>query len=283
MSAKLKKYIPIAAIYIVLGIAVVIALFPIFYTLMASGKSSQDILANPHNIIPEKFVFDNYVQAWNLANFQQYTWNSVYMSFFIVAGTIVTSTVAGYVFDRGKFRGKEIIFALVISSMFVSLGSLTLYPTVMIAKVFGLNKSLVGVIIIRVFALDVSGLFISRGFINTLPRELDESAKIDGCSFFRIFVSIIFPISKPLIATIGILQFRASWNDYMLPLVFTLANKSRQPLVVGVVNLKTNGMTATNWSVMLAGTAISIMPMILVFIAFNKYFIDGLTSGAIKG
>jgi multiple sugar transport system permease protein len=250
---------------------------------MASFRSNMDILANPNVIIPRHFAFENYAQAWKAANFSQYTFNSVQLAFFIVAGTIITCTVAGYVFDRGKFPGKELIFALVLSSMFVSLGSLTLYPIVVIARFFGINRSLWGVIIIRVFGLEVTMLFIARGFINTIPREIDEAAKIDGCNFFRNFTSIIFPLCKPLIATIGIMQFRGAWNDYLMPLVFTLANRSRMPLVVGVINLKSSGEAASNWSLMLAGSAIAIVPMIVVFIAFNRYFIDGLTTGSVKG
>jgi multiple sugar transport system permease protein len=280
---KIVKSLSAIPVYIFLTGAVIVALFPVFYTIMASFKSNMDILANPNAIFPERFALDNYIKAWQVANFSQYTLNSVHLAFFIVVGTIITCTTAGYVFDRGRFPGKELIFALVLSSMFVSLGSLTLYPVVMIAKFFGINKSLWGVIIIRVFSLEVTSLFIARGYINTIPREIDEAAKIDGCNFFQIFLKIIFPISKPLIATIGIMQFRAAWNDYMMPLVFTMANKARMPLVVGVVNLKTNGEAASNWNLMLAGTAIAIIPMILVFILFNRYFIDSLTAGAVKG
>ena len=269
--------------YVILIIAFLIAIFPIFYTLMASGKSNQDLLANPSAIIPTKFVFDNYIQAWRLGNFKQYTFNSIYMSFFIVIGTIITCTTAGYVFERGKFKGKELIFGLVLSSMFVSLGSLTLYPTLMVGKFLGINKSLWGVIIIRVLGLNVSNLFIARGYIATIPKEVDEAAKIDGCSFFGTFRHIMFPLLKPLIATIGILEFRSAWNDYLMPLVFTMSNPKRMPLVVGIVNLKNTGEAAANWNVMLAGTAISIMPMILIFIFFNRYFIEGLTSGSVKG
>ncbi|WP_312501837.1 carbohydrate ABC transporter permease [Lacrimispora sp.] len=264
-------------------VALVVAIFPIFYTLMASVKSNQELLANPSAIFPEKFIFDNYVQAWQLANFKQYTLNSVHMAFFIVVGTIITSTIAGYVFERGKFRGKDMIFAFVLSSMFVSLGSLTLYPTLMIAKFFHMNKSLWGVIIIRVLGLNVSNLFIARGYIATIPKEVDEAAKIDGCSFFGIYRHIMFPLLKPLIATVGILEFRNAWNDYMMPLVFTMASPKRMPLVVGVVNLKSTGEAASNWNVMLAGTAISIIPMIIVFLLFNKNFISGLTAGSVKG
>lgn len=280
---KAKKLGSYAYVYFFMIAAFIVAMFPVFYTLMASFKSNQDLLANPSQIIPDHFVLDNYIQAWQLANFKQYTLNSVHMSFFIVAGCIITCTTAGYVFDRGKFKGKEIVFGIILSSMFVSLGSLTLYPQLMIAKFFGINKTLWGVIIIRVLGLNVSNLFIARGFIATIPREIDEAAKIDGCTFFGIFRHVIFPLLKPLIATIGILEFRSAWNDYLMPLVFTMSNPSRMPLVVGVVNLKSTGEAASNWNLMLAGTAISIIPMILVFLFFNRYFIEGLTSGSVKG
>jgi multiple sugar transport system permease protein len=258
-------------------------MFPVFYTLMGSFKSNQELLAGGTNIIPKDFVLENYTDAWRLGNFKQYTFNSIFMSTFIVIGSIITSTTAGYVFERGEFKYKNVIFAMVISSMFVSLGSLTLYPTLMIAKAMHINKTLWGVIIIRVFGLNVTNLFISRSYIQSISREIDEAAKIDGCSFFGIFTRIIFPLCKPLIATLGILEFRASWNDYMLPLVFTLSSPERMPLVVGVVNLKTTGEAASSWNLMLAGASLAMIPMIIIYIIFNRYFIEGLTTGAVKG
>lgn len=283
MTGTQKRAYSKLIIYVILIIAFIFAIFPVFFTFMASFKGNQEILTSGNRIIPHKFVLDNYIQAWKLANFAKYTFNSVFMSFFIVVGVIITSTVAGYVFDRGKFKGKELIFLLIISSMFVSLGSLTLYPTLMIAKVFHINRTLWGVIAIRVLGLSVTNLFISRGFMNSISKEIDEAAKIDGCSFFRIYRSIIFPLCKPLIATIGILEFRVAWNDYLMPLVFTLSNPSRMPLVVGVINLKSSGEAASSWNLMLAGTAISMIPMIIVYLIFNRYFIEGLTSGSVKG
>lgn len=270
-------------IYTVLTVAVVIALFPVFYTLMGSLKTNQELIANPSNIIPEIFRIENFAQAWKLGNFSQYTFNSVYMSFFIVLGSIVTCTVAAYVFERGKFKGKEVLFAIFLSSMFVSVGSLTLYPVLMIAKGLGMNRSLWGLIIIRILGLNVANLFIARGYIATIPKELDEAAKIDGCTFLKTFTHVMFPVLKPLIATIGILEFRSAWNDYLMPLVFTMSNPSRMPLVVGVLSLRATSEGASNWSLMLAGTSISVIPMILVFIFFNRYFIDGLTAGSVKG
>lgn len=277
------KLLTRSIIFIILAVITIFALFPVVYTILGSFKGNLELLSEGNHLLPKKFVLDNYRQAWEMANFQKYTMNSIFMSGTIVAGSIITTTVAGYVFERGKFPGKNIIFALVVSSMFVSLGSLTLYPTFVIAKVFGINKTLWGVIIIRVFGLNVTNLFITRSYIRSISGEIDEAAKVDGCSFFGIFTRIIFPLLKPLIATIAILEFRHSWNDYLMPLVFTLSNPDRMPLVVGIMNLKSSGEAASSWNLMLAGSSLALIPMIIVYLVFNRFFIEGLTAGSVKG
>lgn len=272
-----------AFIYIILILITIFALFPVVYTILGSFKGNMELLAEGNQLFPRKFVMDNYEQAWEMANFQKYTINSLFMSGSIVLGTIFTTTIAGYVFERGKFPMKNLLFTLVVSSMFVSLGSLTLYPTFVIAKVFGINKTLWGVIIIRVFGLNVTNLFITRSYIRSLSKEIDEAAKVDGCSFFGIYWRIIFPLLKPLIATIAILEFRHSWNDYLMPMVFTLSNPDRMPLIVGIMNLKSSGEAASSWNLMLAGSSIALIPMIVVYLMFNRFFIEGLTAGSVKG
>lgn len=281
--ARKRNVVSMVLTYIFLACVFCVTMFPVFYTFMGSFKSSAEVLTSGSNILPEKFILDNYVQAWNLANFKQYTFNSLFISVFSVLGVIITSLVAGYVFARGFFPGKQFFYYLVLSSMFVSLGSLTLYPLLSIMKVVRLNQSLWGVILIHIFAMNATNLFVSRSYIESVPKEIDEAAKIDGCSFFQIFYRIIAPLCSPVIATIGILSFRSSWNDYLLPMVFTMANPNRMPLIVGVVNLRSSGEAASSWNLMLAGTSLSIIPMIIIYICFNRYFIDGLTSGSIKG
>lgn len=280
---KMMKSFSKAFIYIILILITIFALFPVVYTILGSFKGNMELLAEGNRLFPRKFVMDNYEQAWEMANFQKYTINSLFMSGTIVLGTIFTTTIAGYVFERGKFPMKNLLFTLVVSSMFVSLGSLTLYPAFVIAKVFGINKTLWGVIIIRVFGLNVTNLFITRSYIRSLSKEIDEAAKVDGCSFFGIYWRIIFPLLKPLIATIAILEFRHSWNDYLMPMVFTLSNPDRMPLIVGIMNLKSSGEAASSWNLMLAGSSIALIPMIVVYLMFNRFFIEGLTAGSVKG
>lgn len=280
---KLKRTISNGLIYLLLSCVFVVAVFPVLYTILGSFKGNMELLTEGNRLLPRKFVLENYVQAWNMADFGRCTINSLVMSGSIVLGTVVTSTVAGYVFERGDFPGKNLMFAMVVSSMFVSLGSLTLYPLFVIAKAFGINKSLWGVVIIRVLGLNVTNLFITRSYIRSISKEIDESAKVDGCSFFGIYARIIFPLLKPLIATIAILEFRHSWNDYLMPMVFTLSKPERMPLIVGIMNLKGSGEAASSWNLMLAGSSIALIPMIVVYLIFNRYFIAGLTAGSVKG
>jgi multiple sugar transport system permease protein len=272
-----------AIIYTVLIVFTIIALFPIVYTILASFKTNLEILAGGVRILPKEWQIQNYKKAWELANFQRYTYNSLYLAFFIVVGCILTATVSGYVFSRGRTHLTKIIYYIVLSSLFVSIGTLSLYPQLGLARLFGLSGSLWGVIIIRVFGMNVTQVFLSTSFVNQIPKELDEAAKMDGCGFMRIFISVIFPLLKPLIATIGLISFRMAWNDYLLPFVFTISKPERMPLVVGVVNLKSSGYAASAWDLALAGISISLVPMLIIYIILNRFFISGLTEGALKG
>ena len=270
-------------LYIFLTALVLVTLLPVMYAFFGSFKSNQELLVSGARLLPESFTFDNYIKAWKLADFKTYTFNSLYLTFFSVIGVVSSSAMAGYAFSRGTFPGKNIIFTLFVSTMFICLGTITLYPKLQIARLLHINKSLWGIIIMNVFSVGATNLFLVRSFINSLPREIDEAATIDGCSFGRIFASIILPLLKPILATIAIISFKTVWNDYLLPMVFTISTPSKAPLVVGVVSLKNTGDAATSWNLMLAGTMISIIPMMVLYLCLNRYFVEGMTNGAVKG
>lgn len=280
---KIKKYIGLLLAYLFLAALLLVVVFPIFCTAMASLKTNFEILKNPGSIIPESFTFDNYIQAWKIADFSTYTFNSIYMAFFIVMGTLLFSTMAGYSFARSNFKGKNILFIMLTCTMFLGFGSITIYPTLEIAKFLHINNSLWGVILSTVLGANVINLFLVRNYIAGLDLAIEEAAEIDGCNFIMRFFYIILPMLRPIIATIGILSFQGAWNNYLLPMVFTLGNPKAAPLTVGIVALKGSGQGASSWNLMLAGTMISIVPMIIVYLIFNKQFIQGLTSGGVKG
>lgn len=271
------------AMFIVLSAVLFVVMLPFMYAFFGSFKTTKEILAGSGSMLPEKFLFSNYVEAWEKADFKRYTWNSVYFSFFLTLTSVITSTMGGYVFARGNFPGKKITFAILTATMFVSLGTISIYPTLQIARLFKINNSLWGVIILRIFSLHVSNMYIVKGFVDSLPKEIDESAKMDGCGFFRIFAQIVFPLLKPAVATIAILSFKNAWNDYLLPMVFTMANPKNAPLPVGLVALKGQADAAASWNLILAGAMISIIPIVMVYLSFNRYFLSGITAGSVKG
>jgi multiple sugar transport system permease protein len=284
MQAGSNKVTPfVICIYLFLLIMTVIALFPVIYILLASFKTNQEIMVGGVNLIPEVWQVQNYIRAWKMANFAQYTWNSVYMSFFIVTGSVITATIEGYVFSRGTTKFTKLVYTMVMASLFISIGTLSLFPQLGIIKAMKLNGTLWGVILIMVFGMNVTQVFLSTSFFNQIPKEIDEAARIDGCNFFTIFLFIISPLTKPLLATIGLISFRAAWSSYLMPYVFTISRPKNIPLVVAVVNLKSSGEAASSWDLALAGISISLIPMLLVYLTLNRFFIAGLTEGAVKG
>lgn len=271
--------------YIVLITILILVLFPIIYTFLASFKSNAEILVNPGRVFPEYFTLENYKIAWNSEDFdvKRLVWNSTYYTAICVCMGILKSSMAGYVFARAEFPGKKIMFAAFSALLFIKLGSITVYPLFNILNKIHLNKSLFGLIVVKVFGVPVVYIYLVKSFVTALPRELDEAAKIDGCSFAGTFFRVIAPLLKPVMATIGILSFKNTWNEYLMPTIFTLGNPSQRTLIAGVVALKSTGNAASSWNLMLAGSVIALVPVLLVYTFANKFFVTGLASGAVKG
>jgi len=268
--------------YIFLIVLFLVVVFPVAYAFISSFKNTSEILAGT-NFIPENWLWKNYTEAWKIAQFGIYTWNSVYYSFFCVLFALISSALSGYVFSRGKFPGKNIVFGMQTGMMFIVLGTSSLYPQLQILKWLHLNTNLWGIILMQFFCGSITNIFLVRGFCDSLPKEMDEAAKIDGCSFLGTFIKVILPLLKPVMATIGILSFQGAWNDYLLPMIVTLGNPSQRTLPVGLVALKGSSDAAAAWNLILAGAMISAIPMLIVYIFCNRYFIKGLTAGAVKG
>lgn len=268
--------------YILLTILAVVTFFPVLFTVMGAFKPTAEILLGGINIFPKQFSLANYKEAWVIADFKTYTLNSIYYSAAVVAITIFTSCMGGYVFARGRFTGQKIVFGIFTATMFIALGSASLYPTLKIAKFLRLNNSIWGVVVIHAFGLNIANVYLVRSFVKTLPNGILEAGKIDGCSFFGNFIRIVLPLLKPMIATLAILSFQGTWNEYLLPMVFTMANPKQAPLAVGLANLKNSSQAATNWGVIFAGACFCIVPILTVYCVFNRYFVEGITAGSVK-
>jgi ABC-type sugar transport system, permease component len=275
--------IGVVCIYVFLIFVAVLTLYPVLYVVFGSFKDNQELLLGGLNIIPSKFITANYTKAWKMGNFAVYTMNSIYLSLGVMILVLLNSSMAGYCFARKNFFLKNFIYAVMIAFMFINVGSISLRPLFELAVKLNLNNSMLSIIFISAGGAQATNIFLVRGYMNTIPIELDEAARIDGCSFFQIYWRIILPVLKPVLATIGLLSFRSAWNEYIMPLVFTISNPNLRPLTVGVVSLRNAGDGAAAWNIMFAGSAISIVPIIIIYAFTSKYFMSGLTVGAVKG
>lgn len=276
-----KTYLSIL-LHVILIAFLIVVILPFIVAFTGSFKTTKEMLISP-SLLPEQWNFSNYQTAWIKANFAKYTFNTVWYTVLMVVVNVLTSAMNGYAFARGEFRGKNLIFGIFTALMFVTLGTSSLYPTLQIMKLFHLDQSLMGLVIKSFFAIHVSNMYIVRGFVNSLPKELDEAATIDGCDFLGIFFRIILPLIKPVLATIAILAFSAAWNEYLWPMIVTMGNPDAYPLSVGLRALQASGGAAASWNLILAGSMISALPMIVIYLFLNKYFIKGLAEGAVKG
>ena len=283
---KKKEKVINLVIYIFLIFVLFITILPLLYTVFGSFKSNAEIMTHPERLIQLEPTLLNYLEAINSDEFNvlQMFWNSTYYSVITVLLTVTTALAAGYVFARGgNFPGSKVIFALFSSLMFVSLGGITIYPKFDVLRLFGLNNSLWGLIFMKIFTISIADIYIARGYIWSLPKELDEAAALDGCSFIGTFFRVILPLLKPVVATLSILSFKGAWNDYLMPMLFTLTRKDQRTLVAGIMAMKNAGESATNWNILLSGATVAMIPILVVYAFCNKYFVQGMAAGAVKG
>jgi multiple sugar transport system permease protein len=263
----------------------ILTILPILYAILSSFKTNSEIFAHPENLWPKSFTLDNYAKLFNsdAINVPRMLMNSIYYTGVYVIITLFTTTLAGYAFARGNFPFKKIIFGLFSSLMFIQIGNIGIYATFKILAALHLTSSLHSLLIVKVFGISIVGIYLVRSYINTLPKELDEAALIDGCGRFGIFFRIIFPLLAPITATLALIFFQNSWNEYLLPAIFTQSSPEQQTLIVGIITLKNSGEGAAAVNLMLAMTTLALIPVICVYILCNKYFVSGLTAGAVKG
>lgn len=259
---------------------VVFTLFPLLMTFTGSMMTNAELMSGG-NLIPSKWQFANYAEAWQQSNFARYTWNSLFMSVTSTVGTLLVAAMAAYVVDRRSFPGKALFVGLQASMMFISMGAIVLRPQFDLMVLLGLNSSLWGVILILISG-HASTFFILSGFYKSIPRELDEAAMMDGSGFIRTFFRIIIPLLAPGLGVSGLFAFRHAWNEYILPLVFTLTDPHLQTLTVGLANLRYGSSAAMQTNLMMAGACLSMLPMLLVYLLANKSFMQ-VTAGSIKG
>lgn len=267
--------------WIFLAFIILFTLYPIIYTILGSLKTNAE-LTQGGSLLPSKWQFDNYYQAFVEADFLKYAMNSIVISISVTLLAVATCSLAGFILARREFAGRRILMALYLSMLFVSLGSITLYPIYEMLRGLHLHKTMFAMIV-ALTGGQASNVFLVMGFTKALPKELDEAAIIDGCSIYQVYSRVILPLTKPILAVVALFSFRNAWNDYITGLVMTITAPALKTLTVAVVQLKYSVNAAAEWHIMLAGASIAIIPILIVYLFANKQFIAGLTAGAVKG
>ncbi|MBE5973325.1 MAG: carbohydrate ABC transporter permease [Paenibacillaceae bacterium] len=276
-----KARVALISKWVFLGIMIVFTLYPVIYTVLGSFKTNAE-LTQGGGFFPSVWHFENYYKAFIQADFTKYTLNSVVVSISVTILAVTTTSLAGFALARKDFAGKKILLALYMSMMFVSLGSVTLYPIYELFRALKINKTIFA-LVIALTGGQATNVFLVMGFTKGIPKELDEAAIIDGCSIYGVYSRIILPLSKPILAVVALFSFRNAWNDYITSLIMTISIPKLQTLTVAVVQLKYSVNSAAEWHIMLAGASIAIIPILIVYMFSNKQFIAGLTAGAVKG
>lgn len=275
-GAVVKK----TALWIFLLLIALLTIFPIVIAFLGSFKSNAELTGGA-TILPEAWHFSNYAEVWQQAHFSTYTWNSLFISIFTTVGTLLVASMAAYAVDRLHYAGKKFYVALQAATMFISIGAVVLRPQFELMVKLHMHTSLWGVILILISG-HASIFFILLSFVKAIPRELDEAAMIDGCSKLWIYTRIIFPLLKPGLGVAALFTFRHAWNEYILPLVFTMSQPKLQVLTVGLAGLRYGIASAAQTHYMMAGACLSILPLLIVYVLANKSFMQ-VTSGSVKG
>lgn len=250
--------------------------FPFLWLIISSFKHEKDIISFPPRIFADSYTLDNYIKVWTTIPLLDYIKNTVIFA----GGTVITSvffdSLAGYAFARMRFKGKSVLFYFVLLTMMIPF-QVFMIPLFIEVNLLGMLDTYAGLIIPRMTT--AFGIFMMRSFFITLPDSLEEAARIDGLSEFNIFLKIMLPLSKPTLLSLGIFTLMNSWNDLLYPLILTSSSKMRT-LPAGLALF--TGQNISFYGPVMAGTVISMLPLLVVYIFAQKYFVQGTAMSGMK-
>lgn len=278
MTGKMKRpkilEMLIMGVFLVYAVAII---YPLLWMFLSGFKTTSQLFNNTW-ALPESWSLVNYVAAWN-QGVGMYFMNSVIVTVATIILTILFGSYAAYALSRFEFKHKRLVVMLVVGGLMLP-PEVSLIPLYKLLQALHIYNTYFALIIpYTAFRIPFTVFLLSSYFV-TLPREVEESAYMDGCSTFRVFWSIVLPMSRPIIATAALLTAMAAWNEFTFGLVFIESDRLKT-IPVGLMNLR--GAFSTNWSVLLAALSISALAMIFLFIIFQKQFVRGITSGGVKG
>lgn len=275
-SARNRRLVRRVAVHLVLVAGAVVVLVPFLWMITTALKGPRAVHLAPH-LIPVRFEWHNFVEAWQAADFARYYLNSTVMAVGITAGQLLFSSLAGYAFARLRFPGRDLLFWVVLATMMVPV-YVTLVPSYLVVRELGWLDSYPALIVPRL--VSAFGIFLMRQHYLTIPRDLEDAALLDGSSRLRIWWSIFLPLSGPAVATLGIFAFLFAWNDFLWPLIVTTSPDMRT-VQLGLVMF--SGRYGTQWTLLMAGTVTATIPALVAFAIGQRWIVRGIAATGVKG
>ena len=276
-----KRFFQTLGLYLFVVIGAVTMLAPFLWMIATSLKLPGEVFSYQkpwwYDWVPTSFVWQNYVKAFKVVPFARFYLNSIFVVILTTIGQVATSAFAAYAFARLRFPGRDKIFFAYLATMMIP-GAVTMIPVFILLEQLGWIDTYKAVILPGIFT--AYGTFMLRQFFLTLPKDLEDAAKIDGCSYFGIFWRILLPLSKPALATLTTFTFMGTWMSFMWPLI-VLNSHEKFTLPVGLAYFQS--LHHTDWTLLMAGSVMMILPILVVFTFNQRYFVEGIKLSGIKG
>jgi len=277
-ESKFAKNVKITMIYVFLICMSAIASFPIVWLLSTSLKPDTQIFTFPPALIPRPVKWGNYSRMISYLPFFRFMWNTIYISVLGLIGNVISSSMAAYAFARLEWKFRDVLFGILLGTIMLP-PQVTMIPVYIIFSKIGWVNTLRPLWVPAFFG-NAFYIFLLRQFFLTIPRDLEDAAKVDGCSFFRIYWQILLPVIRPALATIAIFSFISHWNNFLGPLIY-INDVDKMPISLGLRLFQQN--YSGEWSLMMAASALATIPIIVIFFLFQKQFIEGIVMTGIKG
>jgi multiple sugar transport system permease protein len=265
------------ALYALLALGAALALLPMVWMVSASLMPTGDANSYPPRLFPRAVTFEHYQALFTRLNLGRYLLNSTIVAVAATLISVLVNSMAGYAFAKFRFRGRDALFRVLTTALVIPV-QVAMLPLFLLMKQLGLINSYWGVIIPSMAS--IFGIFLIRQYTLSLPDDLLDAARVDGASEFRIYWSVVLPVIRPILATLGIWTFLATWNDFMWPLI-VLSDERRYTLPVALANLV--GEHVMDTELMMAGSVLTVLPVLLVFLFLQRYYIQGVMAGSVKG
>lgn len=279
-----RKGIPASRVlaFLLLALGAVILLLPLVWMVSTSLKPEHQVFDYPPRIIPTTFDLANYLEVFTKAPFARQFLNSIYIGVLNIAGTLVVSSLAGYAFARLRFPGRNVLFILFLSALLLPV-EVTIVPLYGLMSGLGWIGTHIPLIVEPMLGTPaVVGTFLIRQYFLALPRELEDAGRVDGLGWFGVFWRIAIPLARPALATLAVLTFLTSWNAFLEPLIFTAGNRELWTVPIALDQYKDFDSTPT-YSIQMAATTISVLPVALVFSFAQRYIVAGISRSGLGG